>query len=208
MSVGSKLRVLEVVEAGAGLEDAGALDEAQLIELAGPGRDPLAFAELVRRHQGKVRGLLLRLTANPVLADDLSQEAFLRAYRGLANFEGRARFSTWIYRIAYNVFLNHKTRSKRLDPMPEGMLERAPATDRRHSPGAHDLRRDLDRAIAALPERYRVVVTLFYLREFSYPEIAEMLDLPLGTVKTHLHRAKKLLRAEMHGWREVEAEAE
>lgn len=178
------------------------LDEAQLIERAGPGRDGQAFAELVRRHQGKVRGLLLRLTANPVLADDLSQEAFLRAYRGLVHFEGRARFSTWIYRIAYNVFLNHKTRSKVLNPLPDGMLERRAAPEGRQSPRQHDLRHDLDLAIAQLPERYRAVVTLFYLRELSYPEIAEILELPLGTVKTHLHRAKKLLREHMHGWRQ------
>ena len=176
------------------------LDESELIERAGVGRDQQAFAELVRRHEGKVRGLLLRLAANPVVADDLGQETFLRAYRGLEHFEGRARFSTWVYRIAYNVFLNHKTRTKQYGALPEGMLERRAAPVDERTPERHDLRHDLELAMAALPERYRAVITLYYLRELSYPEIAECLDLPLGTVKTHLHRAKRLLREELPGF--------
>jgi RNA polymerase sigma-70 factor, ECF subfamily len=174
------------------------LDE-QLVERAGTGGDNHAFAELVRRHQGKVRGLLLRLTANPPLADDLAQEVFLRAYRGLVGFEGRARFSTWLYRIAYNVFLNHRTRSKELAALPLGFESQAAAPDGDLSPNRLDMRRDLAGAITALPERYRAVVTLYYLEDVSYPEIAEVLDLPLGTVKTHLHRAKKLLRQYLGG---------
>ena len=181
------------------------LDDALLVERSGGG-DNAAFAELVRRHQGKVRGLLLRLSADPTLADDLAQEVFLRAYRGLVGFEGRARFSTWLYRIAYNVFLNHKTRSRQLAALPEGFETRAAAPDTELSPGRCDMRRDLAGAIAELPERYRAVVTLYYLQDVSYPEISEVLDLPLGTVKTHLHRAKKMLRRHLSGARmEVEA---
>ena len=178
----------------------GQLDEAALIERAGSGRDQHAFAELVRRHEGKVRGLLLRLTSNPVVADDLGQETFLRAYRGLEHFEGRARFSTWIYRIAYNVFLNYKTRTRQFGALPEGLLERRAAPQDELAPERHDLRHDLDLAMAALPDRYRAVITLYYLQELSYPEIAECLELPLGTVKTHLHRAKRLLRDELPGF--------
>jgi RNA polymerase sigma-70 factor (ECF subfamily) len=170
------------------------LDDEALVERAGNGGDNAAFAELVRRHQGKVRGLLLRLTGNPTLADDLAQEVFLRAYRGLVGFEGRSRFSTWVYRIAYNVFLNHRTRSKELAALPQGFESSAAAPDNELSPGRFDMRSDLAAAITELPERYRMVVTLYYLEDVSYPEIAEVLDLPLGTVKTHLHRAKKLLR--------------
>lgn len=183
------------------------LDE-QLVERAGTGGDNQAFAELVRRHQGKVRGLLLRLTANPPLADDLAQEVFLRAYRGLVGFEGRARFSTWLYRIAYNVFLNHRTRSKELAALPLGFESQTAAPDGDLSPTRFDMRRDLAGAIAALPERYRAVVTLYYLEDVSYPEIAEVLDLPLGTVKTHLHRAKKLLRQHLGGVPGLQIEAD
>lgn len=176
------------------------LEELTLIQRAGVGRDQRAFAELVRRHEGKVRGLLLRLTSSPVVADDLGQETFLRAFRGLEHFEGRARFSTWIYRIAYNVFLNYKTRTKQFGALPEGLLERRAAPRDEMAPERHDLRHDLDLAMAALPDRYRAVITLYYLQELSYPEIAECLELPLGTVKTHLHRAKRLLRDELPGF--------
>ncbi|MCA9716290.1 MAG: sigma-70 family RNA polymerase sigma factor [Myxococcales bacterium] len=159
-----------------------------------------AFAELVRRHQGKVRGLLLRLTSDRTLADDLAQEAFLRAYRGLVGFEGRARFSTWLYRITYNVYLNHRARVRELAALPDGFESGAAAPETSMSPARADLRRDLDAAIASLPERYRAVVMLYYLEDVSYPEISEILSIPLGTVKTHLHRAKKMLRAHMRGW--------
>lgn len=169
-----------------------------LVRRAASGRDKQAFAELVRRHQGKIRGLLLRLSGDRTLATDLAQEVFLRAYRGLVGFEGRSRFSTWVYRIAYNVFLNHRSRTKQFTALPEGFEARS---GRAEEPQSHaDLRRDLDAAIATLPERYRAVVTLYYLQDVSYPEIAEILSLPLGTVKTHLHRAKRLLRTQMHGW--------
>ncbi len=185
------------------------LDDDVLVARASAGNDNPAFAELVRRHQGKVRGLLLRLTNNPSLADDLAQEVFLRAYRGLVGFEGRSRFSTWLYRIAYNVFLNHRTRTRELACLPEDYESHAAAPESELSPQRYDLRRDLADAVTRLPERYRAVVTLYYLEDVSYPEIAEVLDLPLGTVKTHLHRAKKLLREHLHAGgagREVQLE--
>lgn len=184
------------------------LDDEALVERAGKGDDNAAFAELVRRHQGKVRGLLLRLSGDATLADDLAQEVFLRAYRGLVGFEGRSRFSTWLYRIAYNVFLNHRTRTREHASLPEGFEARASAPESELSPQRYDLRRDLADAVARLPERYRAVVTLYYLQDVSYPEIAEILDLPLGTVKTHLHRAKKLLREHLHEGRTSSAELE
>jgi RNA polymerase sigma-70 factor (ECF subfamily) len=175
------------------------IDDDTLVARASGGNDNAAFAELVRRHQGKVRGLLLRLAGNPTLADDLAQEVFLRAYRGLVGFEGRSRFSTWLYRIAYNVFLNHRTRTRELSHLPDDYESHAAAPEGDLSPQRYDLRRDLTDAVTRLPERYRAVVTLYYLQDVSYPEIAEILDLPLGTVKTHLHRAKKLLRDHLHG---------
>jgi RNA polymerase sigma-70 factor (ECF subfamily) len=176
-----------------------ALDEAALLRQASGGHRS-AFAELVRRHQGKVRGLLLRLCGDRTLADDLAQEVFIRAYRGLVGFEGRSSFGTWIYRITYNVYLNHRSRRRTFSALPREFEVEAPAPDDAHSAKRSDLRRDLSAAVAALPERYRAVVVLYYLEEVSYPEIAEILDVPLGTVKTHLHRAKRLLRDKMRGW--------
>ena len=123
-----------------------------LVARAGQSEGERAFAELLRRHQGKVRGLLLRLASDRTLADDLAQEVFLRAYRGLAGFEGRARFSTWLYRIAYNVYLNHRTRVRELAALPEGFESGAMAPETALSASRSDLRRDLDVAIAALPD--------------------------------------------------------
>ena len=184
------------------LERGHEIDEATLVRLASRGETP-AFAELVRRHQGKMRGLLLRLCRDRTLADDLAQEAFLRAYRALVGFQGRASFSTWLYRITYNVYLNHRARVRKFTTLPSS-YETKPAAEDDLSPRRSDLRRDLANAIDTLPERYRTVVVLYYLQEVSYPEIAEILDLPLGTVKTHLHRAKRMLREQMHAWGETE----
>jgi RNA polymerase sigma-70 factor (ECF subfamily) len=167
---------------------------------AGRGDARVAFAELLRRHQGKVRGLLLRLCGDRTLADDLAQEVFLRAYRGLVGFEGRASFGTWVYRIAYNVYLNHRARVRRFLVLPDDYEAQAAAPEDSSSPPRTDLRRDLAAAIATLPDRYRAVVVLYYLQDVSYPEISEILELPLGTVKTHLYRAKRQLREQMHAW--------
>ncbi len=180
--------------------DLESLAEPALVGRAGRG-DRIAFAELVRRHQGKVRALLLRLAGDRSLADDLAQEVFLRAYRGLVGFEGRSSFGTWLYRISYNVYLNHRTRSRSFAALPEDYDVRAAAPDDALSAPRADLRRDLGAAIEVLPDRYRAVIVLYYLQEVSYPEIAEILELPLGTVKTHLHRAKRLLRQQMGGAR-------
>ena len=171
-------------------------EEAVLVRRACEGDKP-AFAELVRRNQGRVRGLLMRLAQDRVLADDLAQEVFLRAYRGLVGFQGRSAFGTWLYRIAYNVYLNNRTRVRRFCELPEDYVAAAVAPESALSAPRADLRRDLSAAIETLPERYRAVVVLYYLEEVSYPEIADILGVPLGTVKTHLHRAKKLLRERM-----------
>jgi len=99
------------------------------------------------------------------------------------------------------VFLNHRSRSRVLVALPAKFESRtAQPASSGSSPTRVDLRRDLDSAIAALPDAYRAVVVLYYIEEISYPEIAEILQCPLGTVKTHLHRAKKLLRQNLECW--------
>lgn len=112
-------------------------------------------------------------------------------------FQQRSAFGTWLYRIAYNVYLNNRTRVRRFCELPEDYVAAAVAPEGAMSAPRADLRRDLSAAIETLPERYRAVVVLYYLEEVSYPEIADILAVPLGTVKTHLHRAKKLLRERM-----------
>jgi RNA polymerase sigma-70 factor, ECF subfamily len=159
---------------------------------------PEAFGELVRRHQSKIRALLLRLTrGNRTLCDDLTQETFLRAYRGLPSFEGRARFTTWVHRIAYFVYLNHRNRVRQPAALPDEFELTAPAPEDELSPARADLRRDLGVLVDGLPASYREVVVMHFMRHVPYRDIAEALHMPLGTVKTQLHRAKLMMREQL-----------
>lgn len=173
------------------------IDDRTLAERAQRG-DQAAFATLVTRHQRYVYTLAYRLLRDPQEAEDLSQEAFLRAWRGIAGYRGEAQFTTWLYRIVTNLCYNRLPGLRRqLVQVGTDRLERAPAPAR-HNPQvqveAGERRARVLRAIEALPDKYRLVVTLFYLQDQSYQEIAAVLDLPLGTVKTHLYRARERLK--------------
>ena len=170
-------------------------DEPALIQRCRTGTDDAAFGELVDRYKDLVYGMVLRLAPDRSQADDLAQDVFLKIHRGLPYFRGEARLSTWIYRIVMNVRAQARSR-----PRPEVSLERGP--DRASlDPGAADaafadleLRDRLEKAIAQLPEHYRFLIAAHHLRGVQYEALAEALDIPLGTVKTHLHRAKRQLR--------------
>jgi RNA polymerase sigma-70 factor (ECF subfamily) len=172
------------------------LEERALIERCRTG-DDAAFGELVERYKNLVYGLVYRLVADRSQADDLAQEVFLKVHRGLPYFRGEARLSTWIYRIVQNVCLQARTRRPRLVS-----LEPSDADDRpRREIGVQDgsfadleLRDRLEKAIAQLPDQYRILIAAHYLDGVQYEALAESLDLPLGTVKTHLYRAKRRLR--------------
>lgn len=176
-------------------------DDDALVRRAADDGDTEAFGELMRRNEPRIRALLLRLTrGNRVLTEDLTQEAFLRAYKGLPRFEGRARFSTWVHRIAYYAFLNHNSRVPKHASLPEGFENTAEAALGELSCTQSDLREDMDRALAKLPDRYREVLEMHFLRHVPYRDIADHFGLPLGTVKTQLHRAKLMMRTKMDGW--------
>ena len=166
-----------------------------------------AFAALVNRHQSAVRGLLRRLCGgDQALADDLAQETFVRVYRGLGGFRGGARFSTWLHRVAYNVFVNHAGRSRRRDLLADqaghaGFDE--PSSGAVADQGAADgalLRYDLERAMSVLRPAEIAALTLSYVQLLSHEEIAEVLDCPVGTVKSHVTRGKDKLRAQLGDW--------
>jgi RNA polymerase sigma-70 factor (ECF subfamily) len=164
-------------------------DEEALIERCRTG-DDLAFGELVERYKKLVYGMVWRLAADRSRTDDLAQEVFLKIYRGLPYFRGEARLSTWIFRIVSNVCAQERGERAADPPTP---LAREPAAP--DSAFAElELRDRLDKAIAQLPEKYRLLVAAHYLEGVQYEALAEALDLPLGTVKTHLYRAKRLLR--------------
>lgn len=157
--------------------------------------DRRAFGELLARHQPAVRGLLRRLTGGDVAqADDLAQETFLRAYRGLGSYRGGAKFSSWLYRIACNVFFS-RDRSSREAPMEPLALE---AGDTEEARGDMHLERyDLERALATLKPRERAALVLTSANELTHEEAAVILDCPLGTLKTHVARAKEKMRRQL-----------
>ena len=170
-------------------------DERELIERCRSG-DDAAFAELVDRYKDVVYGLVYRMTSDRSHVDDLAQDVFLKVYRGLPYFRGEARLSTWIYRIVANVCVQARSRRSPEVPMDGGDEDRP-----RREPGAPDaafggieLRDRLEKAIAQLPDRYQMLIAAHYLRGVQYEALAEALGIPLGTVKTHLHRAKRQLR--------------
>jgi len=162
--------------------------------------DRHAFARLVRAHQSRVRLQLRRLTqGDAALADDLAQETFVQAWLHLNDFRGDARLATWLHRIALTRFLQH-VRRPRL-PLewrePEAETANVPAHDPRAVEG---LGRDVDRALQALSEIQRLAVVHCFHLDLTHAEAAQVLGLPLGTLKSHLDRAKIRLRELLDAW--------
>ncbi len=174
-----------------------ALSDTELVELSQTELE--AFGELVRRHQDFVYGAALRIVRNPVMAQDLAQEAFVRAHRALPGFRGQAQVRSWLYRIATNLALNAVQRRKEYpsDEIPDQPSRRDPAVATESSA----LRRELEEAIAALPDKLRSPLVLREFEGMSYQEIADALDLPLNTVRTRILRARRALRDRMEAWR-------
>jgi len=181
-----------------------AISDAQLIARVLVHDDRHAFGELVRRYQSAVRASLRRLTGgNHALADDLAQETFLLAYRNLRSFRQEAKFSTWLYRIAYNAFLADARKMKEL-PLPEDFEvdDAAQSDPDEPTPVARSaaLKLDLERAMAVLSDAERAAIVQCYHNDLSHEEAAYVLGCPVGTVKTHILRAKQKLKARLAGW--------
>jgi RNA polymerase sigma-70 factor (ECF subfamily) len=166
-----------------------------------------AFGTLVERYERAVYHLCLRTLRDPEEAKDGAQEAFYKAFRSLRTFKPGAKFSTWIFSIAYHACCDRLARRKRFSDAE--LPERAdPAPGPALLAERRDEARELRAAIDALPQKYRTVITLYHLQGKQYEEIARVLDVPLGTVKTHLFRAKELLRKRLAGPRGEERPAE
>jgi RNA polymerase sigma-70 factor (ECF subfamily) len=159
--------------------------------------DVEAFAAIVHRWQTPLINLAYRFCGDRGRAEEMAQEAFLRAYRGLDGFRGDAAFSTWLFALATNVYRSELRR------IPQRMvaLDDAPEpADPFSMTQAHELRdRDLAvrRAVLALPSKYRETLLLFYFHEMDVPAAAQSLGVPEGTVKARLHRGRELLRAKL-----------
>lgn len=158
--------------------------------------DQSAFAALVRRYQGMVYNLALARLGDAEAAADATQEAFLRAWRGLSSFGGRASFSTWLYTIAYRTCLTMAGRRGRTVPLAE-IPE--PAAGEDSDPISVFLHRqemeNLRDMLFLLPPTTRAALVLYHFHNRSYEEIARITGEPLGTIRTHLHRGRAKLRA-------------
>jgi len=148
--------------------------------------DRRAFEQLYRAHVGQVYGLCLRMTGQPAEAEDCAQEAFIQAWRKLAQFRGDAAFGTWLHRIAVNAVLARRRRMRPEDPLDDG-AELGTAGE---NPADQ---RDLEAAVATLPEGARHVFVLLAVYGYTHEEAGQMLGVASGTCKAQLHRARRLL---------------
>lgn len=157
--------------------------------------DRQAFEQLLRRHQGLVRAQLRRLCdGDAAWADDLAQEAFLLAWRKLSSFRGDARFSTWLFRVAHNCFLQARRRNTAV-PAQASSVDEASEILQVDADDSPDLQVDLQRALQCLPEGERVVMLYHAQMGMSHEETAQITGFPLGTVKTYALRGKARMRA-------------
>jgi RNA polymerase sigma-70 factor (ECF subfamily) len=166
--------------------------ERRLVEAAQNG-DLLAFERLYRENERKVFALCLRLSSDAALAEELTQEVFVRAWRKLGSFRGESAFSSWLYPLTVNVALSERRSRRRRDARivateDPASLERAPAAPRPEAAF------DLQKAMAALPPGARAVFVLHDVEGRTHDEIAALLDLAPGTSKAQLFRARRLLR--------------
>jgi RNA polymerase sigma-70 factor (ECF subfamily) len=179
-----------------------ASDDVLFIEQARKG-DHAAFGELVKRYQRRAYAVAYGLVGNRDDALELAQESFVKAYRAMGRFNTDRPFYPWLHRIVRNTCLNHiKKRSRRGEFSLDGMMAdgRDFATDERgpaESAGADELRRGLSRAMQRLSAPHREILTLRHVDELSYEEIAQVLEVPKGTVMSRLHAARRSLREEM-----------
>ncbi|MFB3854556.1 MAG: RNA polymerase sigma factor [Vicinamibacterales bacterium] len=170
-----------------------------------------ASRELVRRYERPVYNLIARMVGNPALAEDLAQETFLRMFRGLKSYDPGQKFSNWLLRIAHNLTVDH-LRIRRLDTVPldedpsgrpvEERVVAGPEDDPARALERSDIAAAIDRALARLRPEYRQLVVLRYLEDLGYEDLVEVTGLPLGTVKSFLHRARAAMAAILsaEGW--------
>ncbi len=160
--------------------------------------DRTAFAELVRCHQSQLRASLRKMTGgNAALSDDIAQETFILAWRNIGSFRHEAKFSTWLYRIAFNAWQS-ELRRKREQPLDQDFQPEADAVapESEHTGVA----RDVARAMLDLTDGERAAIMQYYYNDLSHEEAPYVLGMPLGTVKTNILKAKEKMRAKLHDY--------
>jgi RNA polymerase sigma-70 factor (ECF subfamily) len=192
----------------------GTLPDADVVRLAQQGREP-AFRELVRRYERPVFSLVYRMVRDREVAEDLAQDTFVKVLNHIDRYSPEFKFSSWLFKIANNVAIDH-LRRRRLDTVSiDGAPDATSASEveastiqlasEQESPleelASRELGSAIERAIGALRPQYRAGIMLRHVEGRSYEEIAATLDLPLGTVKTYIHRARHELRRALEGVR-------
>ena len=162
--------------------------EESIASLLASGHRTEAFEALLFAYQDKVFRLSYSMLGDRAQAEDASQESFLRIWKSMDRYRGNSSIGTWIFSITRNVCLTALSKRSRSAP-----IEAA----ERGTPDPPDRQRDILRLVGQLPDNYRQVVMLFYMEDRSYEAVARLLDLPVGTVKTHLHRARQQLATMM-----------
>jgi RNA polymerase sigma-70 factor (ECF subfamily) len=195
--------------------DLVAASDQEVVALAREGREA-AYRELIRRYERPIFSLILRMVRDRQLAEDLAQETFIKALNAIGSYRPEYKFSSWIFKIANNAAIDHLRRREldtlSLDGAPHASTpDEIEATalqvgDKSESPleelQARELGGEIERAIALLRPEYRACILLRHVEGLAYEEIAQSLDLPLGTVKTYIHRARHELRDSLAHLRE------
>jgi RNA polymerase sigma-70 factor (ECF subfamily) len=163
-----------------------------LLALSIAGRDTAAYGELVRRHQSRVRGFLRRLCRNDALADDLAQDCFVRAWERLASFRGAGSLASWLMQIAYREFLQSRRKSQRYGEVLDEYGRAGVGT--LVGPSDAGGGEDLEKMLGVLSDDERAVMILSYSYGMSHREIGQSIGMPVGTIKSHIHRAKQRIR--------------
>jgi RNA polymerase sigma-70 factor (ECF subfamily) len=172
--------------------DSPNLGGSDLVGRAAAG-DVEAFEELYRVNVGRVYALCLRMAGDPTLAEELAQEAFVRAWQKLGSFRGASAFSTWLHRVTVNVVLGHRRSTARRETRVSAVGDNLPRDVAvREARTAESI--DLERAISSLPDGARTVFILHDVEGFRHREISSLMGIAVGTSKAQLHRARKLLR--------------
>lgn len=174
-----------------------ALSDAELTVLVSATKDAAAFGELVQRHQTAVRGLLRRLTGDVARADDLAQDAFIRAFERIGDFSGAGSFRAWLCRIAYREFLQSERRRRLIGRVTElfGREKEAALPPPEQARDLPDMGLAVRAALARLAPKERDALVLCDACGFSHTEAAEIMGLPLGTVKSHVRRGREKVRS-------------
>jgi RNA polymerase sigma-70 factor (ECF subfamily) len=180
-----------------------ALSDIDLVMLAKAGGDDTAFAELVRRHQAGLRTFLRKFLTDATQADDIGQEALIKAYHGISGFRGGASFRSWLYAIAWRELLQEKRKEKAAHRLTDALSSETKTGDGAAAPES-GATLDLHRALSGLGAVERAALLLCDAAGFSHGEAAAALGAPLGTVKSHVSRAREKVRTAMNAVTDLE----